>query len=658
MRIIYDIETYPDIFTLAGQVADGSEPPFVFELSTRKDERDALMWFLKYCRDHQIEMVGFNNLAFDYPVLHRAMMLETRFLTSDVICSWVPQVFKERWGVPKWKRIIPQIDLYKIHHFDNMARNTSLKKLQFNMRSASVDDLPFTPGVDVGEENFDDLIEYNFHDVTETRKFYEHSLDAIKLREALLNNGFFGDRSNADILNFNDTKIGKNYFIGKIIAEGIQLYKKDGGENIPIQTKRDSINLSECIFPNITFATPDLQRVHRHLQGQVIRETKGVFTGLSALLPSGFSLYFGTGGLHGSVDRKAIRAVPGETILDLDVTSYYPSIAIKYRLAPEHIGSVFPDIYQTVKTERVSHAKGTPFNAALKLALNGVYGDSNNKYSPLFDPKVTMTITISGQLMLAMLAEALDSLPCVELIQVNTDGLTIRFPNALTGEVDRVADTWQRLTGMDLESARYNRMFIRDVNNYIAEYNNGDVKLKGAYVSDREWHKDHSALIVPKVAERVMLNGEDPEKLIREWIDPFDFMLLAKAPSGSHLELGGRRMPKNLRYYVVKEGDTLIKVSPPRSPMREGWFKKASGVSDAAFFAHGRSQGFEVYNPDVHTKLGSKYETRRIGFMRDPTDPKMKRQQPVAECNVATKFDWSELNRGWYLQEVEKLLIR
>ena len=44
------------------------------------------------------------------------------------------------------QQMIPQIDLFKIHHFDNKAKSTSLKVLEFNMRSNSIEGLPFEIG--------------------------------------------------------------------------------------------------------------------------------------------------------------------------------------------------------------------------------------------------------------------------------------------------------------------------------------------------------------------------------------------------------------------------------------------------------------------------------------------------------------------------------
>ncbi len=106
----------------------------------------------------------------------------------------------------------------------------------------------------------------------------------------------------------------------------------------------------------------------------------------------------------------------------------------------------------------------------LKLALNGVYGDSNNQFSVFYDPLFTMSITLNGQLLLCLLAEGLMKIPGLRLIQVNTDGLTVRVPRSHKMLVDLARAAWQDRTGLNLEEAVYKRMFIRDCNNYIAEY--------------------------------------------------------------------------------------------------------------------------------------------------------------------------------------------
>ena len=69
-------------------------------------------------------------------------------------------------------RFVTQIDLFKIHHFDNKARATSLKVLEFNMRSDSIEDLPFRVGTVLTREQVEVLKKYNQHDVSMTKAFY------------------------------------------------------------------------------------------------------------------------------------------------------------------------------------------------------------------------------------------------------------------------------------------------------------------------------------------------------------------------------------------------------------------------------------------------------------------------------------------------------
>jgi hypothetical protein len=52
-----------------------------------------------------------------------------------------------------------------------------------------------------------------------------------------------------------------------------------------------------------------------------------------------------------------------------------------------------------------------------------------------------------------------------------------------TSDVQHIMDDWQLKTKLKLEKAVYDRMIIRDVNNYIAIYEDGNLKTKGAYLN-------------------------------------------------------------------------------------------------------------------------------------------------------------------------------
>ena len=174
-----------------------------------------------------------------------------------------------------------------------------------------------------------------------------------------------------------------------------------------------------------------------------------------------------------------------------------------------------------------------------------------------------MTITINGQLLLCMLAEKLMQIPDLYMIQINTDGVTVKYPRHLEGYVTQTCEWWQDLTSLDLEDVDYSRMFIRDVNNYIAESTMGKIKRKGAYEYDMGWNQNQSALVVQKAAEAALLHGAPVETFIYQHQDVMDFMLRTKVPRSSELYLDDRRLQNICRYYISVTGGKLYKKMPP-----------------------------------------------------------------------------------------------
>jgi hypothetical protein len=592
---IYDIEVYPNVVTNSMlNVSNGEERQY--EISHRRNDFAQMIKDMRTMRSINARMVGFNNYGYDYPVTHDLIMsLNTKATAEQIIQrafakskAIINAGHHRRFDHIIWDndQVVNQVDLYKIHHFDNNARATSLKILEFNMRSEDVQDLPFDPETELTDKQIDILLQYNRHDVLQTHKFYLKSQDHIQFREVLT------EKYNRNFLNHNDTKIGKDFFVmqlEKSLGKKACYIIKDGKRQ-PRQTKRDQIHLRDVIFPYVEFERPEFNAVLDWLNRQTITETKGVFTRLEEdslgslaqycdhkkevgkiknlnAIVDGMKFIFGTGGLHASVESTTVVSDEYFIIVDLDVTSYYPSLGICNRIYPQHLSPKFCDIYTDVKDQRTTYKKGSPENKMLKLALNGVYGDSNNQYSPFFDPQYTMAITINGQLLLCMLSESLMKVHGLHMIQANTDGITVILPRTQLNELQQRCSAWELSTGLDLEHACYSRMFIRDVNNYIAEYEDGKLKRKGAYEYELDWHQNHSSLVVQKAVEAHLVHDADLREFIENHDDIFDFFLRTKVPRSSKLMLrkdGSDTQIQNVtRYYISTNGGKLIKIMPP-----------------------------------------------------------------------------------------------
>jgi hypothetical protein len=670
---IYDIETYKSAFTFAIIRADRKHAR-VFEVSNRTNELDRIYACVDHIEATDGRLVGFNNVGFDYPILHEVLTNRSSWntKTGKQIAVAVHKLaqkqidsFKDNGfghSIKTDEQIVPQVDLYRIHHFNNKAKATGLKMLEFNMRMDNIEDLPYAVDAELTADEIDKLKTYNMHDVNCTLAFYLESLTQIEFRDNL------SIKLGRDFTNADDTKIGAEYFQMKLEDSGVKLHKFKDGKKVMMQTKRDKIAIKDCLFSYYKFDRPEFQAVYDWFSKQVITETKGVFSDIEEhdlgevakyanltikrkkfkgtpterdadefknehpmgwieveelkateylfdangehvleyvldadgcpdlakkrkkvrvpkksywgcyriaetlnVLVDGYRIDFGVGGVHASLSEKIASAGKLYMLRDADVSSMYPNIAISNKIYPEHLGAEFCVIYQDMYEQRKSYAKNTPENAMLKLALNGTYGKSNDKYSVFYDPKFTMSITINGQLSLLMLADRLLQIPKLKLVQLNTDGLTVAMTRDTEEQYNAICAQWQKDVKLELEFVDYQNMYIRDVNNYIALYTNGKVKRKGAYqYEDLGWHQNQGGLVIPMAAEAAMLHGKDVREFIQERLNQghiFDFMLRTKVPRSSKLVLefedGRVEEQQNIcRYYPCKTGGKLMKLMP------------------------------------------------------------------------------------------------
>jgi hypothetical protein len=452
--VVYDTEVMRNVFLLCCGNPE-TRKSVTFEISERRDDRESMFEYLRGLYRDRTAMASFNGLAFDWPLLN--YILNNKKVDNEQIHSFAQKLIKSD-KMSFIKHTIPQIDLYKVHHFDNHARATSLKVLEFNMRMDNIEDLPFEPGSILSHAEIDVLRRYVKHDVRATADFLKASHDALRFRSEL------SKKYKKNFMNYNDVRIGKEIFIDALTKAGVRI--KDERGNLR-QTPREQIVVRDILLP-VSFKHPELRRVHEEFKNLIITNTKGDFK-LSADL-DGFILDYGTGGLHGSKTDSLYVSNDTHVIENVDVSSYYPNLAIKNRFYPHHLTETFCDVYEWIYEERKKHKKGSAENAAYKLALNGTYGASNSEFSPFYDPSFTMQITINGQLQLSYLCDLLLEVDNLELLNVNTDGVCYYVPRNQLNEVDTVLKKWENETQLELEKEHYSRMYMRDVNSYILCY--------------------------------------------------------------------------------------------------------------------------------------------------------------------------------------------
>lgn len=500
----YDLETFMNIFC---GVWNHKGEELVFEISARRNNLDELIEF--YTTDNIEYAIGFNNAKFDAQVMQYLVQNYPEFKTMQgselvgKIYDFAQDLIrrmnaKEFSPYPEWKITVPQIDLYAMNHYDNQNKRTSLKWIEFSINFPQVQDLPYKFDRPVHSDNFDQIIAYCKNDVQATREFAEKNKDLIKLR--IQQSQKFPDLR---LLNKSDSSVGEAMFL-HYMSESMGQKPQDLKK---LRTQRSMIDVGEIILPYINFKTPGFQELLEWYQGSLWSPWKKLEKSVRF---GGIDFDFGEGGIHASWNNRIFESDSEFDILDIDVTSYYPNLAIVNDFRPEHLGSAFSRVYKNMFEERGKYPKGSIENQSYKIILNGSYGKFGDEYSFLFDKKVMLEICVNGQLLIAMLCERLALMSDqVTIIQANTDGVTIRVPKSMRPGVQEICSRWEKMTSLQLEYAEYSKMVISNVNNYMALVSgSGKVKEKGAlYVVDAEYHKNKSQRVVRIALQKYFFEG-------------------------------------------------------------------------------------------------------------------------------------------------------
>lgn len=596
MNWVYDIETFPNCFTVVFE-ADKTEETREFVIHNSRNQTEELQEFINEIKRSKGGMIGFNNLHFDWILIDYFVEQSERTKDPDklslMLYSRAQAVISSRKKeyIQTW---IPQLDLYLINHYDNKNRTTSLKALQCTMKYPVVMDMPIHHSSTIGAEDIETVLKYNRNDVKSTKEFYKMCADKIELRKKL------SKSFKQKFINKSDVSIGESIFI-KYLSQQTGIHTsvirkmRSPGSDVPI---------SNIIFPYVKFETPKMQHILSLFNKAVMG--KDVIDQVTAELNSANSddyvdilesyqvglqkpaeskkkksfsfstIYnnipfdYGIGGVHACIWSGTYRSDDKYLIIDVDVKSYYPNISIRNGLKPRHFSNDFVEVYEMIFNQRVEaqKVKDTVTSDGLKLSLNGVFGKTLDKFSCMYDPVFFAGIVVNGQLMISMLAELLvERIPEAQLLQVNTDGLTIRIPRTDESKLTNICQHWEGITKLTLEYKNYAAMFIRDVNNYIGLYEDGSRKEKGVFDTNKEWHKDHSMRIVPIAVGEYFVKGTPIGETLRSHPDLYDFCLRYKGASNfelfcAYLKDNKETMDsygKILRYLPTVKGQVAIK---------------------------------------------------------------------------------------------------
>lgn len=598
VNIIYDIEVFPNLFTVTFKDADTKEE-WSFVVHKSRNDLRSLLSFLSKLAKNKANLIGFNNIGYDYPVIEPLLSNWkhiwnrykdnpegfTKFIYNRSVA--IISSTKEEWYKNYSYRnyIIQQVDLFKIYHLDNKnKRGTSLKWVEFAIGHDLLQTFDFDPHSSC--DDIEEVLAYNLNDVRATEALYLKSVDKIEYRLS------FGKLEGLDLLNCSDTTISKKLF-SKYLCESMGIEYWDLKN---LRTIEHTIDFNEVIFDYIEFESPLLKAFLNNLKSQVVtidresedKEKESLFK--EKVEYANLHFDFGIGGLHayprkwhyskkGERLKKKPSAIPQSDVSNdthqiilVDVSSYYPNLAIKNDLKPKHLGESFTGIYEDFYNRRAKakYSGDKLVDLAMKLSLNSVFGLSNEQHSFFYDVRYLLTTTINGQLLLTMLAEKFH-LEGIKLLQCNTDGIYIYVDKTKIPKVESICDDWCTMTSLKLDLEYFDKLYQRDVNSYIGVMSSGKVYKKGAFRTEKDIHEDSSMKIVPMALEQHFLYNVDYREYIKGVKDINPFMLGIRLKNKldtleerylddtkTKIEIDGHK--KAVRYYVSKSGNGFYKV--------------------------------------------------------------------------------------------------
>lgn len=596
---VYDKETLSNCFVTVFQHYKEETRREVFVIWKGQNDLIPMVQFLNRAVVEQQWHIGFNNLAFDAQIAHYILDNWQQWTSLDgeqvarILYSYAQRVIMQSdqrvfADYPVSRMKIRQIDLFKLNHWDNPAKSSSLKWLQYSMDWINVEEMPLHHTHEVQtQEEVDKIVSYCINDVRSTQRVLLLSQEQIALRRTLTKE--YG----IDLYNASEPRISKELF-AHFLCERLDMEKRDLKR---MRTPRTSIPLKDIILPYIDFKTPEFQRLLQTFKDEVVQVKDGKlffsnttqfknYDGVPTTMPGdqnamsvfykGVKTDYGLGGLHGAKSAGVYEARDGFIIMTSDVTSFYPNLAIRNKWAPAHLPKEeFCELYEWFFDERKKIPKSDPRNYVYKIILNSTYGLSNDANSFLYDPRFTLQITINGQLSLTMLYEMLaEGIPGAIPLMQNTDGLEMMIPAEYKDKYMEICARWEQMTSLQLEHDEYQKLILADVNNYIAIYKNGKTKCKGRF----EWeelekkkvasmHKNKSFLVIPKAIYEYFVNGVKPEDYLERNKNIFDYCAGAKAKGdwrfvAASIEEGQpvqKQLQKLVRYYISRKGAKLIK---------------------------------------------------------------------------------------------------
>lgn len=357
----YDLEIYPN-FASATFINLQSKEERVFIFNHNHYPLSELRDFII---SEVSSLVGYNSQSYDdtileYMIRYRGSQSdlngELYILSQEIINNDAPT---DRVKDLRWNKSFKGIDLIRVMFSSKLRKG--LKQVAINLKHPRIQDLPIPFDKPIEDDQIPLILDYNRNDVIITCKLFYKVLPDLKLREEI--EKVYG----VEVISESDTGIAKK-ILNKQYEENSGVRYKDFKD---LRTYHTNIDLKDIIDPRIKYEGKELVSLLDRLKGKSISRT----TEFSENVRIGqFSHTMAKGGLH-SNNPPMILTNKDYLLMDLDVSSYYPSILLQLGLFPAHLDKVafLNTVSQLTKDRLEAKSSGNTTKAnALKITINSM----------------------------------------------------------------------------------------------------------------------------------------------------------------------------------------------------------------------------------------------------------------------------------------------
>lgn len=538
-KIILDVECYVNYFLISFISEDGQTIK-EFELYENHplNIKSVKSVMSKYTT------VSFNGNSYDLPMIlsacngwsnERLKKLSDKLITSDkpawLICRGLDLFIPKSWD---------HIDL-----IDVAFGKASLKIYGGRLHSSKLQDLPIEPSAIISPSQREELRLYCRNDLYTTIDLFNALSKQLDLRVSM------SEQYGVDLRSKSDAQIAETVLKSELEKVGIKAKKNHQPAGTAFKYKKPDF---------ISFKTDKLKNVLDDVLAAefIIKESGQVTlpkTLNKAIEFAGAKYKFGIGGLHSQEKKQVVKCADDELLYEADFASFYPFIILGESFYPKHLGVKFLDTYRDIVNKRIAAKKsGDKLTAdSLKISINGSFGKLGSKYSTLYSPDLLIQTTITGQLCLLMLIEAVNAVGG-KVVSANTDGIVIHCKKYEYDTISEKLFYFELLSGYTLEETFYDAIYSRDVNNYIAIKKSGGVKGKGAYAEPYISKNPTNEICILAVKE-YLANGTPVEQTIKACKDVRRFISVRSVTGGAVWR--GQYLGKAVRFYYSIDGDII-----------------------------------------------------------------------------------------------------